>query len=98
MIYALSNRDISDHERRVIARHVRDKRYGILQNDDRIVHVCDSSFRTAYLCVYCLETVVKWMQGDRAHFSHLPGAPACLGTDKGLPGIPNPVGVTTICD
>ena len=38
MIYALNTRDISDHERREIARHIRDDRSDILKRDIRVVY------------------------------------------------------------
>ena len=96
MIYALNTRDISDHERREIARHIRDDRSDILRRDIRIVYACDTNVGEDYLCIYCMKTVRKWWRLDRVRFDHAKGE-GCIGSDHGLPGIVNPTGVTTVC-
>lgn len=96
MIYALNTLDVSNHERREIARNIRDERSDILNRDTKIVHVCDINVGEAYICVYCFKTVGKWFKLDRFRFDHAHNE-GCLGSDSGLPGIVNPRGVTTIC-
>ena len=41
MIYALNTQDLSDRERRLIARLIQDGQTDSLAQDQRIVHVCD---------------------------------------------------------
>lgn len=96
MIYALNTKDVSAHERRGIARRIRDGQTDILAQDERIVHVCDTRVGEKYLCVYCFKTVRKWWKLERVRFDHDKND-GCLGSDKGLPGITNPNSVTAIC-
>ena len=96
MIYALNTHDVSNHERREIARHIRDGLSDILNQDTRIVHVCDANVGEVYQCVYCFKTVHKWYRLNRVSFHHAHDE-CCLGSDNGLHGIVNPDGVTTVC-
>ena len=97
MIYALNTRDISDHERREIARQIRDDQHDILSRDIKVVHVCDTKVGEGiYYCVYCMKDVHKWFRLDRISFHHDKDE-GCHGSDSGLPGIENPIGVTTTC-
>ena len=97
MIYALNTRDISDHERREIARQIRDDQHDILSRDIKVVHVCDTiKGDSNYLCVYCLEPVHRWNYLDQNSFHHAKDE-GCNSSDLGLPGIENPIGVTTAC-
>ena len=59
MIYALNALNISDHERRESARHIRDDQSEILSRDIRVVKLSDTDFGEDYLCVYCMKTVRK---------------------------------------
>lgn len=94
MIYALKTRDVSDHERRVIARHIRDDHTDILTQDKKVVLVRDTKVGEGrYYCVYCMKKVHKWWNRDRVRFDHAKDE-GCLGSDKGLPGIENPRSVT----
>ena len=93
MIYALNTRDVSDHERREIARRIRDGQDDALRQDEKIVLVRDIKVGEGrYYCIYCMEKVHKfWLKGQ-VSFHH--GKEGCIGSDKGLPGIRNPVSVT----
>ena len=94
MIYALKTRDVSDHERRVIARHIRDCQKDILSQDKKVVLVRDTKVGEGrYYCVYCMKRVHKWWYQGRICFHHTKNE-GCLGSDQGLPGIENPRGVT----
>ena len=96
MIYALNTLDISEHERRVIARHIRDDQRGILRRDKKVVFVRDTRVgEGVYYCVYCMARVYKqWNQGGTISFQHVKDqGKGCIGSDKGLPGIENPYGV-----
>ena len=97
MIYALNTRDISDHERRQVARNMRDDKHDILSRDIKVVHVCGTEKgKPNYLCVYCLEPVHRWHKLDQNSFHHAKDE-GCHGSDLGLPGIENPIGVTISC-
>ncbi|MDE0682624.1 MAG: hypothetical protein OXI63_06905 [Candidatus Poribacteria bacterium] len=96
MIYALNTLDVSDHERRVIARQIRDGRSDILGRDRRVVLVRNTKVAEGhYYCVYCMKRVHKWWRNDRIRFDHAKDE-GCLGSDKGLPGIVNPRNVTML--
>lgn len=99
MIYALNTRDISDHERRVIARQIRDRQKEPLRQNTRIIHVCDTvkgDRKNKYLCVYCLEPVHRWNNRDQHSFHHNNGK-GCHGSELGLSGIKNEIAVTSPC-
>lgn len=97
MIYALNTRDISDHERREIARQIRDGKDEILSRDIKIVHVCNTTKGDSnYLCVYCLKPVHRWNNQKQNSFHHAIDE-GCNGSDLGLPGIKNPIGITAPC-
>lgn len=97
MIYALNTRDISDHERREIARQIRDGKDEILSRDIKVIRVCDTKKGDSnYLCVYCLEPVHRWNNLNQNSFHHAKDK-GCHGSDLGLPGIKNPIGVTIAC-
>jgi len=101
LIYALNTRDVSDHERRLIARQIRDRHDDILSQDDRVVLVRDARVgEGVYYCIYCTKRVYKkWWRTGRISFlhkrgrAHIDGA-KCIGSEKGLPGIVNPPGAT----
>lgn len=100
MIYALNTRDVSDHERRLIARQIRDGQDDILSQDDRVVLVRDTEVgKGVYYCIYCTKREHKWRREDRIRFDHGRGRAhidgvRCIGSKKGLPGIVNPPGAT----
>lgn len=94
MIYALNTLDVSDHERRVIARQIRDGQVDNLSEDKKVVLVRDTNVgQGRYYCVYCMKSVYKWWYQGRICFHHAKDE-GCLGSEKGLPGIENPRGVT----
>ena len=95
MIYALDTLDISDHERRVIARQIRDRKDSILRRDKKVVIVRDTEVGIgSYYCIYCMKRVFKqWSPPGRIGFRHVEDE-GCLGSDKGLSGIENPYGLT----
>ena len=95
MIYALNTRDVSDHERRQIARQIRDGQDDILSQDDRVALARDARVgKGIYYCIYCMSEVHKFYpQGKSIIFRHQEGG-GCVGSDKGLPGIVNPPGAT----
>ena len=96
MIYALITTDISDHERRIIARKIRDDQsdFGCLA--EKVIHVRDTKVgKGHHRCIYCFKRVFKWYRNDTVLFQHEPlEGEKCLGTDNGLTGIINPHGVT----
>ena len=96
MIYALDTRDVSDHERREIARRIRDNEHDALKQDTRIVHVCDTNVGEECICIYCSKNVHKWYRHEKASFHHAYDE-GCLESEQGLPGIENPYGVTAVC-
>ncbi len=97
MIYALNTRDVSDHERRVIARQMRDCQHESLYQDTKVVHVCDTMKGDSdYFCVYCLKPVHRWNKLDQNSFHHAKDE-GCHSSDRGIPGIMNPIGVTARC-
>ena len=97
MIYALNTRDISDHERRQVARNMRDDKHDILSRDNKVVHVCDTEKgKSNYLCVYCLKPVHRWNLLDQNSFHHSQYE-GCHDSDLGIPGIENRIGVTISC-
>ena len=60
MIYALNTRDVSDHERRAVARLIRDGRTEILDMTPEVVNVLDTAVGEGhYYCVYCAGRVFK---------------------------------------
>ena len=99
MIYALKTRDVSDHERRLIARALRDDKAFPAELDKKIIHVCDTKVGdNRYFCIYCLGKVHKWYYRKSVSFHHGTGiGKGCLGGDNGIPGIENPLGATTTC-
>ena len=98
MIHALNTRDVSDHERRQIARQIRDGQDKILECDDRVVLARDVNEGVnegeEYHCIYCMENVYMiYGVKNRVRFQHLKNE-GCMGSEKGLPGIENPPNVT----
>lgn len=108
MIYALNTRDVSEHERRMIARLIRDDELDIVELDlnenenlelsGKTVHVLSTNVgEGTYYCIYCMGGVYKKYHGKPGHqtigFWHKEGG-GCVGSDKGLPGIINPSGIT----
>ena len=95
MIYALITQDVSDHERRVIARLIRDDKHHLLKIEKKVVNVLETAVGEGHFyCIYCAGRVFKWYYRDSVSFRHQIDA-GCAGTEKGLPGIVNPHNVTT---
>lgn len=97
MIYALNTKDVSDHERREIARLIRDEQTYLVTLDEKVVQVCDTKKGDSrYHCIYCFEKVHRWNREDRVSFHHDEDK-GCMGSDQELSGIKNPIAATTTC-
>lgn len=96
MIYALKTRDVSDHERRLIARALKETKRPPDNLKEKTIHVRDTNlYDDSYLCIYCMEKVHHSFANNTICFHHPEGTGGlCLGSDKGLPGIKNPKGIT----
>ena len=99
MIYALNTKDVSDHERRIIARSIRDKKPFPSELGEKVVRVCDTKVGdNRYHCIYCQGRVHKWYKKNRVSFHHGEGVGrGCIGSDKGLSGIENTRNIATTC-
>ena len=94
MIYALKTKDISDHERRLIARALPNFVDSLPKNlKNKLIHVnkAPKGKEGLYDCIYCNKGVHMWFKGSSYFFLHDVDK-GCLGSDKGLSGIKNPKG------
>ena len=53
IIYALNTRDVSDHERRGLARRIRDGQHSVLRRDKKLVLIRDTKVGEGYNCIDC---------------------------------------------
>ena len=95
MIYALNTQDVSEHERRLLARLIRDDEKHSLNADEKVINVLDIAVgEGTYYCIYCMKRVHKWYRRKTVLLIHNIDK-GCIGSDKGLPGIVNPKNITT---
>ena len=53
IVSALNTRDVSDPERRGIARRIRDGQHSVLRRDKKLVLIRDTRVREGYNCIDC---------------------------------------------
>ena len=86
MIYALNTKDVSEHERRIIARLIRDDKHHLLGIGKKVVNVLETAISEGhYHCIYCTGRVYKFVAGT-IRFNHWEDK-GCMGSDIRKPAI-----------